>query len=476
MTKSFRQTKIVATLGPASVHRVRELADAGVNLFRLNFSHGDHATHQNTYNTIRSVEEEIGRPLGVMADMQGPKLRVGEFKDGAIDLEIGQTFRFDMDKTPGDNTRVCLPHPEILGVLDVGNLIYMDDGNVRAEITAKGKDYVEAKILAGSHLSNRKGVNIPDAVIPVPALTEKDRKDLAFALDLGVDWIAQSFVQTPEDVQQAQELMKDEHGNPRSALLVKIEKPSALEHIDEIIALADGVMLARGDLGVEIPPENVPAVQKSIIRKVRNLGKPIIVATQMLESMVHNARPTRAEASDVATAVYDGADAVMLSAETAAGEYPIEAVTIMDKICRRIEADDTYYELMDIDHPDAEESSSDAITTAAYYIAETVEAKAIVTYTESGSTSLRMARQRPAEPIMCLTPNKHVARRLVVSYGIRPVHCTESVENFEGPAMMAAKYIIEEGLGTKGDRFVMTAGVPFGTPGTTNTLRIEKIK
>jgi len=473
MPEKFRQTKIVATLGPATSEpdQIKALIEAGVNVFRLNFSHGSHEDHARSVKIIRGLEKETGRLIGIMADMQGPKLRIGTFKDGPVELKLEQIFRFDLDETPGDETRVCLPHPEILSVLKEDSLIFLDDGKVRARIIKKGKGFVEARIRAGSALSDKKGLNVPGVVIPIPALTAKDKKDLAAALDMGVDWIAQSFVQTPEDVAEARKLI-----DGRAALMVKLEKPSALARLNEILDLADGVMLARGDLGVEIPPEEVPSVQKRVVRTVREQGKPVIVATQMLESMIENARPTRAEASDVATAVYDGADGVMLSAETAAGAYPLRAVEIMDKICRSTEADETYAQIMEANPADVVGDASDAITTAAYYVADDIEAKAIVTYTTSGSTALRMARHRPSVPVLCMTPSINVARRLSISYGIHAVHAPELKGDFTGPAVLASKVLKEIGMAQKSEKFVMTAGVPFGTPGSTNILRIAWVE
>lgn len=470
----LRQTKILATLGPASETKaqIESLLDAGANAFRLNFSHGSAEDHAKTASLIRGLAEERKQNVAILADLQGPKLRIGEFAEGAITLEKGQSFRFDLDETPGDEKRVCLPHPEVMQVLEEGSRIFLDDGKVRAKITKQGKDYVEAEIESGAALSNRKGLNVPGAVIPLAALTEKDVRDLDSALEIGVDWVAQSFVQTPKDVQDA---LKRIDG--RAAHMVKLEKPSALTQFKEILELTGGVMLARGDLGVEIPPEDVPSVQKRIVRQTRAAGKPVVVATQMLESMIENARPTRAEASDVATAVYDGADAVMLSAETAAGSYPVRAVEIMARICRRTEGDELYDQMMEAERLDALECDpSDAITTAAFYVAQDIEAKVIVTYTMSGSTALRMARQRPGVPILCLTPNADVARRLFLSYGIHAVHTPETVEDFTGPARHAAKIIREQGLAETGDHFVMTAGVPFGVSGTTNILRIAKVE
>jgi pyruvate kinase len=468
-----RQTKIVATIGPASNSReqIRALFEAGVDLFRLNFSHGSHDAHRLVAQHIRSIEADTGRPIGIMADLQGPKLRIGTFEQGSIAIKKGDVIRFDLDVAPGNEKRVNLPHPEILRVLQEGGLIFLDDGKVRAEIIAKGKNHVDAEIKSGSKLSDKKGLNVPGVIIPIPALTDKDKADLKAALEIGVDWVAQSFVQTPEDAEEARSLI-----GGRAALMVKLEKPSALEKLADILEIADGIMLARGDLGVEIPPEDVPSVQKRVVRTVREKGKPIVVATQMLESMITNARPTRAEASDVATAVYDGADAVMLSAETAAGEYPVKAVEMMDKICRRTEEDETYKKIMEANHPDTLGNPSDAITTAAYYVAQDVDAKAIVTYTMSGSTVFRMARQRPEIPVLSLTPILEVARRMVVAYGVHSVHAPEIQGDFSGPVPHACRILQEQKIAKKGDPFVMTAGVPFGTPGSTNLLRIAEVE
>ncbi|MFN3700917.1 MAG: pyruvate kinase [Alphaproteobacteria bacterium] len=474
----FRQTKILATLGPASQseEQIEALYKAGANAFRLNFSHGKHEDLQNLVDNIRAVEKKHGRPIGIVADLQGPKLRIGEFVDGKITLTEGQDFRFDLDLTAGDEKRVSLPHPEVLGVLEEGALIFLDDGKVRARVKKSAKDHVIVEILSGTKLSNRKGLNVPGAIIPIPALTEKDRKDLAAALDMGVDWIAQSFVQRPEDVAEARKLMSGANGKMRAALMVKIEKPAALACLEELLDLADGAMLARGDLGIEIPPEDVPSVQKRVVRAVRERGKPMVVATQMLESMIENPRPTRAEASDVATAVYDGADAVMLSAETAAGAYPVRAVEMMNRIACRTEMDETYAKIMEDMHPDTVGDPSDAITTAAYYVAQDIDARVIVTYTMSGSTALRAARQRPNVPIACLTPDYNVARRLSLSYGVHGIHAPETVEDFTGPATHAGAIIKSRGFAQSGDKFVMTAGMPFGTPGSTNILRIAWVE
>jgi pyruvate kinase len=475
MTKIIRsrQTKIVATLGPASASEemIRKLFLAGVDVFRLNFSHGEHSDHQSRVDIIRKVEQETGRPIGIIGDLQGPKLRVGKFKDGKISLTAGQKIRLDLSSELGDETRVNLPHPEVIAAMKPGSFILLDDGKVRMEIVEQGPDYLVGQIISGRALSNNKGFNVPGVVLPISPLTPKDRIDLEAAIGMGVDWIAQSFVQRPEDVAEAKQLIAG-----RAALLIKIEKPSALEYLDQMVALADGVMLARGDLGVEIPPEEVPIVQKKVVRAVRFAGKPIVVATQMLESMIENPSPTRAEANDVATAVFDGTDAVMLSAETAAGQYPLEAVQIMDRICRRVEQDELYRSLIDADHPNARQNdASDAITIAADQVAHDLKASCIVTYTTSGSTALRAVRQRPAMKVVVMTQNIATARRLAVSYGVHAIEVHEA-KSFSDAVLIAQHRVGEEEVAKKGDRFVMTAGVPFGTPGSTNILRVAWVE
>lgn len=467
-----RQTKILATLGPASSDKemIEKLCRAGVDNFRLNFSHGSHADHKVRYDIIRGLEQELDTPIGIVADLQGPKLRVGRFKGGKVSLEKDMIMRLDLDETEGDEKRVNLPHPEIIQAVEKGTWLLMDDGKVRMEVLDKGDDFIEAKVIAGSKLSNNKGVNVPNVVLPIAALTEKDREDLTAALDMGVDWVALSFVQKAEDVAEARKLIAG-----RAGLISKIEKPSALDHFDGILDLSDAIMLARGDLGVEIPPEDVPSVQKRIIRRVRSAGKPIIVATQMLESMIESPTPTRAEASDVATAVYDGTDSVMLSAETAAGQYPVEAVSIMDRICSHTEKDETYRRIIEAEQLEVDEESSDAITAAAYQVANNIGAACITNFTTSGSTTLRTARQRPSMPILCLTQNLSVARRLSLSYGVHAVHVTD-VENFSEAVKKAKSIAKDRGLAQPNQRLVLTAGVPFNTPGSTNTLRVAWVK
>src|SRR5580658_7770296 len=463
-----RSAKIVATLGPASSSpaRLRALFDAGVDVFRCNFSHGTHDDHRALFNAIRRVESDTGRPIGILADLQGPKLRLGDFANGRISLSVGAEFRLDLDKNLGDQARAPLPHPEVFAALQPGNELLVDDGKVRLRVVDCGADFAETECLVGGTLSNHKGVNLPHCVLPISAVTDKDRSDLSFALENGADWVALSFVQRPEDVAEGRKLVGNAAG-----LMVKLEKPSAIRRLDEIIELADALMVARGDLGVEMPPEDVPTVQKRIIHACRLAGKPVIVATQMLESMISAPTPTRAEASDVATAVYEGADAVMLSAETAVGEYPVEAVTMMDRIARRVQADPLYFPSLQIGAMEHEHTARDAISAAACQVAATVGAAAVVSFTSSGATALRAARERPAVPILVLTANLGTARRLALLWGAHCVHAHD-VRTFGDMVQTAVRIAHREGIAQPGQRVVITAGVPFGTPGATNTLRI----
>jgi pyruvate kinase len=468
-----RSAKIVATLGPASSapETIAALFHAGVDVFRLNFSHGDRSDHQARVATIRALEKETGRPIGILADMQGPKLRLGTFGNGKVRLKPGAHFRLDLDKTPGDQERAPLPHPEIFAALEAGTELLLNDGNVRLKVEACGEHFAETLVIDGGELSDRKGVNVPNAVLPLAALTEKDRGDLAFALDAGADWIALSFVQRPDDVAEARKLVAN-----RAGVMVKLEKPAAVRRLAEIIELSDALMVARGDLGVEMPPEDVPPIQKQIVHACRAAGKPVIVATQMLESMVHAPVPTRAEASDVATAIYEGADAVMLSAETAAGEFPVEAVTMMDRIIRRVQSDPLYNAGLHAGSVlEPEHTSSDAISAAARQVAHTIGAAAICSYTTSGATALRAARERPNAPILALTSSLQTARKLALVWGLHCVH-TSDVTNFADMVLKAAKTAHSEGFAERGQRIVITAGVPFGTPGSTNVLRIAWVE
>jgi pyruvate kinase len=445
---------------------ISALFEAGTDVFRLNFSHGSHDTHRKNFEAIRRLEQECERPIGIMIDLQGPKFRVGEFAGGKIHLKEGAAFRLDMDKSAGDEERVCLPHHEIFKAIRKGVDLLLDDGKIRLTVEDCGDSYADTRVIAGGELSDHKGINLPGVELPLSALTPKDRRDLGFALDLGADWIALSFVQRPDDVAEARKLIAG-----RAGILVKLEKPLAILHLDRIIELADAVMVARGDLGVEAPPEDVPSLQKQIIQASRTHGKPVVVATQMLESMINSPTPTRAEASDVATAVYDGADAVMLSAETAVGAHPEEAVSMMDRIIDRVERDPYYRNFIDSGRQDPEATAADAITAAARQVAHTISAAAIVTYTTTGSTTYRAARERPDVPIVGLTPSQATARRLVLAWGVHPVP-TRDIANFDEMVATAVEVASKEEFAVSGQRLVVTAGVPFGTPGATNVLHI----
>ncbi|MBX3477738.1 MAG: pyruvate kinase [Brevundimonas sp.] len=463
-----RRARIVATLGPASraPGMVKALAQAGADVFRLNFSHGTHEDHAAALKAVRGAEMALQRPLGVLADLQGPKLRLGKFRDGAIDVKPGHVLRLDLDPTPGDATRVQMPHPEIFSALRPGMALLIDDGRVRLRVGQGGADWAEVTVESGTRLSDRKGVAVPDCVIPVSALTPKDREDLAFALRLGVDWVALSFVQKAEDMAELKRLVAG-----KAACLAKIEKPQALDDLESILDYCDGVMVARGDLGVELPPEDVPVAQKQILRAARNRGVPAIVATQMLESMTSAPAPTRAEASDVANAVYEGADALMLSAETASGDYPLETVGIMSRIIERVEKDPLWPSLMDAEHAGMDEHDVDALVAAARKAAEAQATACLVVFTTLGGTARRMSRERPLQPILALTPNPDTARRLALVWGLesRLGKQPESLEMVTDDAVAGA---VQYGLAQPGQRILILAGTPFGAPGAANLLRL----
>ena len=470
-----RKAKIIATLGPASSDpaTIESLFLAGADVFRLNFSHGSHDDHRARLCAIRELEKKSNRPIAVLADLQGPKLRVGDFADGFAMLTAGQSFRLDLDPRPGDLTRAPLLHPEIFTAMTEGADLLLDDGKIRLRVDRCGADYAETTVVVGGKLSNHKGVNVPGVVLPISPLTPKDLDDMEFALSLGVDWIALSFVQRPTDIVEARDRIAAFGG--RARLLSKLEKPYAVEHLAEIVELSDALMVARGDLGVECPAETVPILQKRIVRACRAAGKPVVVATQMLESMIQSPTPTRAEASDVATAVYDGADAVMLSAETASGGYPVEAVTMMDRILGQVELDDYFRVMMDASRSAPENTRRDAISQAAREVVHTIAASAIVTYTSSGSTSLRIARERPEQPVISITSDQTVARQLVLVWGAHSVLSSEvtNVTEMVDTAMAVAK---QESFAKAGDRIVIIAGVPFGYSGSTNLLRVAEIE
>ncbi len=463
-----RRVKILATLGPSSSEQstIEKLYRAGADVFRINMSHTDHERLNLLVGRIRAVEQDVNRPIGILADLQGPKLRIGTFADGPIQLENGATFTLDSDPTPGNAERVHLPHREILQALEAGHRLLLDDGKIRLKVVNCSPEKAETVVQVGGKLSNRKGVSVPDSEIPVGALTEKDRKDLEAALQAQVDWIALSFIQRPDDLAEVRKVTRG-----RAGILAKIEKPQAIDRLDEIIELSDALMVARGDLGVEMPLEKVPGLQKRIIRAARQAGKPVVVATQMLESMITSPVPTRAEVSDVATAVFEGADAVMLSAESAAGEFPVEAVETMDRIAQEVERDPNYQTIIHAQRAEPEATGADTISAAARQIAETLNLAAVICYTSSGATGLRASRERPTVPIIALSPVLSTARRLSIAWGL---HCVVSEDARDENDMVnrACRISYIERFTRPGQRILITAGVPFGTPGSTNMLRI----
>ena len=466
-----RRVKIVATIGPASStpEQLEELFRTGADVFRVNFSHGTQAGHAEVIDNIRRVEKRVGRPIGILADLQGPKLRVGRFASGHVVLQWGRTLRLDLKATPGDGQRVQLPHPEIMAAAGPGSVLLLDDGRIRLEVTRQTAESLDTRVIVGGRLSDHKGVNLPGITLPIPALTVKDRSDLTFALDHGADYIGLSFVQRPEDVSEARELIGD-----RAFIMSKIEKPGALQSIEEVLRLSDAIMVARGDLGVEMPAEDVPLIQKRLIRACHRFGKPVVVATQMMESMIENPTPTRAEASDVATAVFDGADAVMLSAESATGKYPVETVRMMDRIIARTEDDDELRSARAALRPKPEKSSADAISAAARQVANTIEAKAIVAFTLSGSTALRISRERPDCPILGLTPSLEIARRLSLVWGVHGM-TSEPNHTMTETVAQAATLALKGGFAKRREEIVVIAGVPFGRSGGTNSLRVAQV-
>jgi pyruvate kinase len=466
-----RLAKIVATLGPSSQtpETIEQLFVSGADTFRLNFSHGSHEDHQFTFECIRQVEAKLNRPIGIMVDLQGPKLRIGTFENNKIFLQPGQEFVFDQDRTLGTQERVCLPHPEIYSAIKKGDAILLDDGLLKMEVIQNYHSSLVMKVITGGWLSNKKGVNVPGSLLPLSALTAKDRVDLEFGLKLGADWIALSFVQKPEDIEEIKSIVNNQAG-----IIAKLEKPLAIEHLDSIIALSDALMVARGDLGVEMPPEDVPTLQKKIIRSCLRMGKPVIIATQMLDSMIRSPTPTRAEASDVATAIYDGVDAVMLSAESASGAYPVEAVKMMDRIIRKVEQDPFYRQEIDSHRYESGETTPDAITSAARHVSQTIRASAIVTFTSSGSTTLSAARERPCSPILGITPSLNTARKLSLTWGVHPIF-NQDIQDIPDMVSTATRLAKEHGFSEVQDRIVITAGIPFGTPGKTNLLRIARV-
>lgn len=467
--RRHRMIKIVATLGPASDNydMIRTLFEAGADVFRLNMSHGSHAEIAARHAIIRQIEQDLGRPIAILADLQGPKLRVGTFANEAAELEEGQRFRLDLDSAPGNAQRVNLPHPEIFAALERGSELLVNDGKIRLRVEDCGPDFADCTVTVGGMISNRKGVNVPDVVLPLAALSEKDRDDLQFVCDLGVDWLALSFVQRASDVTEARDLVQG-----RAAIMSKIEKPAAVKAFEEILAVSDGIMVARGDLGVELPVQNVPPIQKRLVRRARAAAKPVIVATQMLESMIESPMPTRAEVSDVATAIYEGADAIMLSAESAAGSYPVEAVTTMNNVAREVESDPNYVDIIDSSRKVEHHSIADGIVSAARELAEKTDIAAICCFTESGTTASLVARERPHVPIVAITPIAPVARRLSLVWGVHCEIIPAEVERFKKAVISAVRVVRKYQFANETDQILVTAGIPFNQPGTTNILRV----
>ena len=469
-----RRAKILATIGPASrsPDMLRKLFKAGADAFRVNMSHGNHTDHASAITAIRALEKEFDRPIAILADLQGPKLRVGTFKDGSAVIRHSGHFTLDRDPAPGDETRVCLPHPELFGILQRGQRLLINDGKIRLVVKEADENRIFCSAEVGGVISDRKGVNVPDAEVPIPALTQKDRKDLAFAVEKGADWIALSFVQRPEDMAEARKLVASHSsGGHTPSLCAKIEKPQAIGRLDGIIELSDGIMVARGDLGVELEPHEVPPLQKRIVAASRIAGKPVIVATQMLESMIESPTPTRAEVSDVANAVYDGADAVMLSAESAAGDWPEESVSMMHRITVQVERDEGYKERIRLLDPTPDATTSDALAHSCMTIAETVAISAITVFTSSGSTARRVARERPSTPMLVLTPSMQTARRVALLWGAHAV-LTKDIGSFEEMIAKGKRMALRHGFGKAGSKQIVLAGVPFGTPGATNLLHV----
>ena len=466
--RRLRRTKIVATLGPASSDRnvIASLFAAGADVFRINMSHTTHERMRELVATIRSVETEHSRPIGILVDLQGPKLRVGSFASNPAALIQGETFTLDANPTPGDSKRVFLPHPEIFAAIEPGHALLLDDGKIRLVATDVNRERILTRGEVGGKLSDRKGISLPDTTVPFSSLAEKDRSDLETALDAGIDWVGLSFVQRPEDIAEAKKVTRG-----RAAVMAKIEKPQAVRRLDEIMDLADALMVARGDLGVEMPLEKVPGVQKQMTRAGRRTGKPVVVATQMLESMITSPVPTRAEVSDVSTAIFEGADAIMLSAESAAGQYPVDAVATMNKIAEEVERDPLYHTILNAQRAEPEATGADAIAAAARQIAETLELSAIICWTSSGSTGLRVARERPACPIVAISPNLSTGRRLSGGWGI---HCivAEDARDLDDMVERACRLACKDGFAKVGQRVIIVAGVPLGRPGATNMLRI----
>ena len=472
----FKKTKIVATLGPgcSSKTMLQRLIKAGVNVFRINFSHATYDEADRHIDLIRSLNQELDTNVAILADLQGPKIRVGKMEDGVV-FKKGDEFTLSTTKEIiGNKTKASLSYKDFPKDVKKGDRVLIDDGKLIFEvISTNKKDEVKLRNIQGGKLSSKKGVNLPNTKISTPTLTKKDKKDLMYAISKELDWIALSFVRNQSDLIKLKEIIEAK-SNHRIPIIAKIEKPEAIENIDEIIKNCDGIMVARGDLGVETNPEDVPIHQRTMVAACRKFGKPCIVATQMLESMIDSPTPTRAEASDVATAVFQGVDAVMLSAESAAGNYPKESVEMMNKIIKRVESDPKYLANIQNYNLNMVKTSTEAIATAALEVATIAECNCIATFSQSGRSVLRVARMRPDVTLIGLTTNKKVARQNALTWGTF-MDVVDQISSSTEMVDRACKIAKVRKILKHGEKIIITAGVPFGKVGNTNILRIAKI-
>jgi pyruvate kinase len=473
-----KKTKIVATIGPAteSEEMLIKLLKAGFNVMRMNFSHGDFAEHQVQVDNLKKAIKKSGIPAAMLQDLSGPKFRLGDFYQERVQLKAGDYITLTTDKIVGDEKRVSVNYPTLHEEILPGNIIMVDDGKKKFEVVDIKGHEIKCKILVGGDTKGRRSLNLPGAPLKISALTEKDKKDLEFGIKNDVDIIAFSFVRKPNDVMELRNILNKRKS--KAKIMAKIETVEAVQDFDEILALVDMVMVARGDLAVELGHENVPTVQKMMIEKCLEAGKPVVTATQMLESMIKSPVPTRAEVSDIANAIFDGTDAVMLSEETTLGEHPIEAVEVMARVARKVENDPIYIERMMerniIKHESSESRTADAITNEVVDIAETLNAKVIVAFTESGFTARMIARYKPTQPIIAITPNEKTYNQLLVSYGVTPVLIGKTTM-LNDVLKFVRNYCTKNKLAAKGDKVVIALGMPFGKKVDTNMLLVETI-
>jgi pyruvate kinase len=471
----MRKTKIVCTIGPASesVEKLTELMEAGMNVARLNFSHGDFEEHGARIKSIREAAEKLGKTVAILLDTKGPEIRTQTLKDGVAELQAGQELTVSMEEVIGDNTKISVTYPGLINDVEVGSKLLLDDGLIELEVTSKQDNKLVTKVLNSGTLKNKKGVNVPGVSVNLPGITDKDANDIKFGIEQGVDFIAASFVRRASDVLEIRELL-EKNNAAHIHIIPKIENQEGVDNIDEILQVSDGLMVARGDLGVEIPAEEVPLVQKELIKKCNTLGKPVITATQMLDSMQRNPRPTRAEASDVANAIFDGTDAIMLSGETAAGTYPVEAVKTMHNIAKRSESALNYREILSNRQKGSEPTITNAISQSVSHTALDLDASAIITATESGHTARMVSRYRPKAPLVAVTPVDTVRRQLALVWGVTP-KLSKAAETTDEMLEIAVTEAINTGVVKRGDLVVITAGVPVAESGTTNLMKVHVI-